>query len=173
MTPVLGVLVLGEMPSLPLMTVPPALPWRLGVMLSLRHLSQVGVPSTPIGHVPGVSAVVPFATVLRTPVYNCLWQFGHLAVPQSTFPLLPIPGKAPEALLHPAPSHKNTCYWGSQQFAGGSRQPPTRKHPPFLLAQVSGAGVFPLHNVPGTGWLCHLQRCSQGANLPHQHLLRC
>lgn len=45
MTPLLGALVLGEMPSLPLTPLPPALPWRLGVMLSLSHLPQVGVPS--------------------------------------------------------------------------------------------------------------------------------
>lgn len=127
----LGGLVLGEMPSLPLTPLPPALPWRLGG-------DAVSVPPAPGGDPQYPNGTYSRGLSCRS-FCHCaqdtasLWQFGHLALLQSTFPPLPIPGKAPEGLLHPALSHKNTRYWGSQQFPGGSRQPPTRKHPPFFL----------------------------------------
>ena len=94
-----------------------------------------------MGHVPGgILVVLPVATVLRV-----LPDCGNLVSrppATTTFPLLPIPGKAPEALLHPAisPLPKKPSYWESQHFPGGSRHPPTRKHPPAFLAQALPPG---------------------------------
>lgn len=59
-----------------------------------------------------------------------LWQFCISPPETSTFPLLLIPGKAWEALLHPAvlPFPENS-YWEFQHFS----HPPSRKHHSFFF----------------------------------------